>query len=339
MVVGEAPGDEETCAGKPFVGPSGHELRRMAATVGLDLASARITNVFSRQPAQNSLALFGTEGPPAPGLPTALGPLTTAPRTFLSPEHEHEIIRLHAEVAETQPNLLLLLGNTASWAFGLGLGIKALRGTLHSVDLGLPRPIKCLPTYHPAAIIRQWDLRVIAIADLQKAANEIPTPDLTFDNTTLWLAPTEEDLLEFDNLHMSHATLCAVDIETKRGQITCISFAPTPEHSLVIPFWIEDASPSYWPSIEAERRAWGYVIKWMERPDLTKVFQNGLYDLQYLQHYCRPQSCTEDTMLAHHSLFSELPKDLGFLGSIFANVPGWKKMRTFNKSEIFKRDD
>ena len=64
-----------------------------------------------------------------------------------------------------------------------------------------------------------------------------------------------------------------------------------------------------------------------------------MYDLSYLMAYCTPRACTEDTMLAHHSLYSELPKGLGFLGSIYANVPSWKKMRTFQKEEQLKKDD
>ena len=70
-----------------------------------------------------------------------------------------------------------------------------------------------------------------------------------------------------------------------------------------------------------------------------KIFQNGLYDLQYLSMICTPRACSEDTMIAHHSLYTELRKGLGFLGSIYANVPSWKSMRTFKKEEQLKRDD
>jgi DNA polymerase I-like protein with 3'-5' exonuclease and polymerase domains len=203
---------------------------------------------------------------------------------------------------------------------------------------GLCRPVKVLPTYHPAAVLRQWDTRVIAIADLEKAHVESRSPDFSFDNSELWLAPTLQDLLDFDHHHMAHATICAADIETKRGQITCLSFAPTVEVSLVIPFWVEGPNPNYWPDAESEATAWSFVRKWMEREDLTKVFQNGLYDLQYLSRHCNPRACTEDTMLQHHSLYSELRKGLGFLGSVYANTPAWKFMRTW-KNEELKRDD
>ena len=133
--------------------------------------------------------------------------------------------------------------------------------------------------------------------------------------------------------------ICAVDIETKRGQITCISFAPRVDICLVIPFWQEGPCPHYWPSVDVERAAWRYVIKWLEDPTLTKVFQNGMYDLQYLAPYCSPRGCSEDTMLQHHSLYPELEKGLGFLGSIYANTPSWKFMRTAKREELLKKDD
>lgn len=337
FLLGEAPGTEESERGKPFVGPSGWELRRMLKVIGVNLDDCYVANVFSRQPENNNLALYG--GGLRDGVLAHLGPLTLNPLTICADDHAPDLDRLWAEIATVRPNILIALGNTACWALGLGQGIGALRGSIHTATVpGLDRPLKVLPTYHPAAILRQWDQRVIALADLAKANAESGSPDFAFDNSTLWIAPTIADLAEFQRTHMDPATICAVDIETKRGQITCISFAPTVADSFVIPFWIEGPEPSYWSPAE-EALAWRWVQHNMERVDLVKVFQNGVYDLTYLQHYCSPRSCTEDTMLAHHSLFSELQKGLGFLGSVYCNVGSWKKMRTFKKEEILKRDD
>lgn len=337
LILGEAPGSEETERGKPFVGPSGHELRRMLRTLGIDMETCLVTNTFSRQPANNNIALYG-----APGRSDCLrhlGPLTVNPITYLDPAHAHELDRLYAEIATCRPNVIVALGNTACWALGLGQGIGALRGSIHTAQVpGMDRAVKVLPTYHPAAVLRQWDQRTIALADLEKAHVESHSPEFSYDNTELWLSPTLDDIQEFDAIHMATARVCAADIETKRGQITCLSFAPSVSVSLVIPFWIEGPEPSYWtPSEEAV--AWRYVQRWMERADLIKVFQNGLFDLQYLSAYCNPRSCTADTMLMHHSLFSELRKGLGFLGSVYANYPSWKFMRTFKVEEQLKRDD
>lgn len=335
FLLADAPGDRESERGVPLVGPAGYELRRMLSIVGVDINETYRCNVFSRQPADNALGHYCT-GDTSRQF-RALGPLTNNPLGYMDTAHEGELARVRQELEEVRPNVIVALGNTASWALGLGLGIKALRGSVHTFG-----DLKVLPTYHPSAVLRDWSLRTITIADLEKAHHESHSPLLSFDNTELWLNPTLEDLAEFDATYMQPATVCACDIETKRGQITAISFSPRPDVSLCIPFWIDGGDPNYWGDGEAEALAWAYTRRWLERPELVKVFQNGLYDLQYITappYSITPKNCTEDTMLAAHSLWSELPKSLGFLGSIFANTPSWKNMRTWRVDEQFKRDE
>jgi len=43
-------------------------------------------------------------------------------------------------------------------------------------------------------------------------------------------------------------------------------------------------------------------------------------------------------MLLHHALYPELPKGLGFLGSIYTNEASWKLMRR-ERSDTVKRDE
>ena len=341
MLLAEAPGERETELGKPLVGPSGYELRRMLNQIGVSLDDCFRANVFSRRPEGNNLHLYCHDDPERQY--RDLGPLAANPLGWMDRAHLPDLDRLAREIAACDPNVVVALGNTATWALGLGLGINSLRGSVHTyAHQSLGRSVKVLPTFHPAAVLRQWDLRTIALTDLEKAVVESRTPLLTFDNSELWLNPTLDDLREFDSLYMDATSICASDIETKRGQITAISFSPRPDVSLCIPFWVADGGPNYWPTASEEALAWSYVRRWIERPDLTKVFQNGLFDLQYLSgkpYNFRPRACTEDTMLAHHSLYSELRKGLGFLGSVYANVPSWKSMRTFKKEEQLKRDE
>lgn len=339
FILGMFPTEQDSKNGKPFTSAGGYELRRMLEMVGVRLDDCYRANVFSRRPADDNVALFGTTEAHPTTRP--YGPLTNAPITYLQPEWLPELDRVHSEILSVGPNVVVALGNIATWALGLGQGINAIRGSVQPLHLaGADRPFKVLPTVHPAALFRQWDQRVVVLADLEKAYNESHSPEFSFDNTELWINPTLDDLAEFDRDHMAEAKECACDIETKRGQITCISFGPRPDISLAIPFWIEGPNPNYWPTTREELAAWSFVRKWMERKDLVKVFQNGLYDLQYIPRVgIVPQACTEDTMLAHHSLYSELKKGLGFLGSIYANVPSWKSMRTFKKEEALKRDE
>lgn len=341
VLLGECPDDDESARSIPFVGRPGQELRRMLSTIGLSIHETYRTYVFNRQPPENDIAVgFGTTTPSDTS--RRLGPLTSQPKTWIADIHLPRLTELYSELSTVQPNIIIALGNTATWALGLGIGISDLRGNLYQVQLpNVAYKTKVLPTFAPASVIRQWSQRPVVIADLQKAFNNAESPTLTFDNSELWLAPTYSDILEFDKLFMQRAGICASDIETSRGQITCISFAPSSEVSICIPFWQKGLQPNYWPDPEEELAVWRIVKHWIERTDLVKIFQNGLYDLQYLSAYgIHPRACTEDTMLIHHSLYSELPKGLGFLGSLYANVPAWKKMRRF-KSETaeLKREE
>lgn len=339
LLLAEHPGEREVELSQPLVGPSGHELRRMLSTIGVSLSDCRKVNVFSCRPEGNNVSLFGAESADEPFL-QSLGPLTRNPIVYCSSRWLGELDRVHCEIRECNPNIIIALGNTACWALGLGIGINNLRGSLYTVNIpGMSRSVKVLPTFHPAAVLRNWSERAIALADLEKAYVESTSPEATFDNTELWLQPSLADLDRFDREHMRGASICATDVETKRGQITCVSFSPTPSISLAIPFWIEGDRPNYWGSLEDEAAAWGFVRRWIENPNLVKVMQNGLFDCQYfLRHGMSPRGCTEDTMLAHHSLYSELRKGLGFLGSIYSNTPSWKQMRRFRKEE-FKAND
>ncbi len=301
---------------RPFAGV--WELKRMLATIGMSLHDCYVATVFSRQPSGNNLHLYGSSDPAHQH--RDLGPLASNPITYLDTQHLQELDRLRAELDAVRPNVILALGNTATWALGLGLGINGLRGAVHTTNVN-GRVVKVLPTYHPSSILRQWDQRVV--------------------NTELWLNPTLEDLKEFDREYMIPAKLCACDIETKRGQMDFICFTPVPaDVSLSIPFWVNGPEPNYWSTPREEAIAWGYVRKWMERDDLIKVYQNGMYDLAYIPTLgITPRGCHEDTMLQAHSLYSELQKGLGFLGTIHCSVPSWKSMIHHRHDELVKAGD
>lgn len=343
LLLGEAPGEAESEKLRPFVGPSGYALRTMLSTIGVNLDDCHRTNTFSRRPTNGILAAgYGTDVPSARS--RALGALGKNPSFWLADDHRGELERLHAEIEALSPNIIIALGNTACWALGLSGGISDIRGYVYQTqvvgDLPLSRPFKVLPTYHPALILRQWSHRTICISDLEKARVEAAHPTFTPDSAELWLSPSLEDMETFRTRHLAGATHIATDVETKKGQITCVSFAPTPHVSLCVPFWVDGVSPNYWQTEAQEVAAWAWCSKILEDPTTVKVLQNGLYDVQYFhKHGIRPQNCTGDTMLQHHSLYSELQKGLGFLGSVYCNIGAWKKMRTFKREEAVKKDD
>jgi len=134
MIVGEQPGDIEDQQGRPFVGPAGQLLDRIAAEAGLDRSTAWVTNAVKR---------FGF---------TQRGKR----RIHQAPDRgdiEHARWWLDSEIAIVQPQLILAMGATAARMLtGNGTNILARRGGIEQTPAG---PV--FLTVHPSFILRLPD--------------------------------------------------------------------------------------------------------------------------------------------------------------------------------------
>ena len=328
-IVGEAWGAEEEAQRAPFVGASGYHLTQILSEAGIHRADCFLTNCFNlRPPGGNdvtNLCLDKANGVGSLG-PVALG-------KYLNPTYLPELDRLRKELTELRPNIVIALGNTASWAILGSSGISRIRGTVTlGGRLGYEQQ-KVLPTFHPAAILRDWSLRPATVLDLAKAKRESEFPEIRRPERTVYIEPSLEDLEWFYEAHLAHARLISFDIETSGDQITCCGFAPGPETAIVIPFRDNrrDNSSghmgSYWPTKEAEVLAWGFVRRVLSLP-IPKVAQNGLFDINFLwtRYGITVNQFEDDSMLLHHALHPESLKGLGFLGSVYSNESSWKLM-------------
>lgn len=337
VLVGEAWGQQEALTGLPFIGTSGQELTRMLAEAGIARRDCLLTNVFAFQPQANNLELICVNKATAVANAKALG-LPGYYHThikqgkYIDPQYLTEVTRLYTELDTVRPNIIVALGNTACWALLGSATISALRGTTAPSQWG-----KVLPTYHPAAVLRQWAWRPIVIADLLKVARERDYPEIRRPERSIITDPTLQDIEEWLAAN-AKAHYIAADIETKIRQIEMIGFAASPSEALVIPFIDRrNLGNSYWPTPEDERRAWDLTEAILCLP-AAKVFQNGLFDLQYIARMgLRVENCLHDPMLLHHSIYPEMKKSLGFMGSIYTQEASWKLLR--NKHEELKRDE
>jgi len=111
-IVGEAWGQEEEAQRAPFVGASGWQLTQMLQEAGIHRADCFLTNVFNlRPPGGNDVENLCTDK--SSGI-ISLGPLTK--RKYLKTQYAAELDRLRTELTELRPNIVVALGNTASWA-------------------------------------------------------------------------------------------------------------------------------------------------------------------------------------------------------------------------------
>jgi len=343
FICGEAWGREEEKARAPFVGGSGYELTKMLKEAGIHRADCHLTNVFNLHPPSNDLSfLCGPKDKAIPGYPKLLRGNDKSfhhyTGDYVRADFLPELERLSNELIEVDPNVVVALGNTALWALTAKTTISKLRGcTLLSTHCA--SGFKVLPTYHPAAILRQWNLRPIAVIDFQKAARESTHPEIIRPIREIWIEPTLEDIYEFHRLYIAGVQLISVDIETSGRHITCLGIGASQSRAIVIPFRDgKRLGRNYWPDAELEREVWSYIRELLGNPSPRKLFQNGLYDIAFLWRAMGiiVRGAAEDTMLLHYSLQPESLKGLGFLGSVYTDEGSWKDMRKFKGT---KRDD
>ena len=330
-LVGEAWGEHEERQRAPFVGASGYELTRMLNEAGIHRADVHLTNVFNLRPKNNDLeTLCSSE---------KIGGFSSLKSgKYLKAEYFGEVTRLHAELRDLRPNITILAGNTAAWAVLGNSGISKIRGAV--LTSAVIPGLKCLPTYHPAAILRDWSLRPVTILDLAKAGREAAYPEIRRPHRDIYIEPSLEDLTWYEKTFLIPAQRIAFDIETAVNQITCIGFAPDEKSALVVPFSDpRNGIGSYWPTPYFEARAWDFVRRVLASPQ-PKTAQNGLYDIHFLwrSYGITVNNFEDDTMLLHHALQPESEKGLAFLGSVYTNEASWKMMRQRGKTTI-KRDE
>jgi len=139
MVVGEAPGENEDRQGRPFVGRAGQLLDLLLMTVGFPRETVYICNVLKCRPPGNRN--------PAPGEVEACSPY------------------LLKQVELVRPKVIMAFGTFAAQTLlGTDVAIGRLRGRVHSYQ-GTP----LVPTYHPAALLRNSGWVRAVWDDLQRA--------------------------------------------------------------------------------------------------------------------------------------------------------------------------
>lgn len=361
VLVGEAWGENEDLLKQPFVGTSGVELLRMMSEAELlpltDYDEMMIenywrsrdphmvalvwaahkeffpTNVFNFRPAQNNdiKAICGKKVEGIPGYPAL------QQGKYPLARYAPELVRLNEEIERERPNLIIALGNTASWALIKQTAISRIRGTVFQTERGF----KVLPTFHPSGVLRQYETRHVTVLDFVKARRESLFPEVRRPQRFIHIAETLQDLETYYDQVLARASSITFDVETAARQITCIGFSASPQSALVIPFVdSRRAGNAYWASAEEEVQAWNFVRRVLDHP-APKIAQNGLYDISFLWrgYGITVRNMEHDTMLLHHALQPESPKGLGFLGSVYTDEPAWKLMRDRGKGTIKREDD
>ena len=143
MLIGEGPGAEEDLQGLAFVGPAGQLLTRMLAAIGLTREQVYICNVVKCRPPHNRT--------PRPEEAAACLPF------------------LRMQFALVRPRVIVPLGATAARAV-LGDQARITRDRGRWVER---KGVFIMPTYHPAALLRDESKKRDAWHDFQAVRDKL----------------------------------------------------------------------------------------------------------------------------------------------------------------------
>lgn len=315
MIVGEAPGESEERAGVPFVGVSGLELDRMLHEAGILRSEAFVTNVCRSRPPKNDMAhWFNLKGKSR--LEVQCAPYRGV---WMTGAVADGCDLLEREIAMVKPNVIIALGNTALWALTGKLGISKWRGS----ELRHHGGAWVVPTFHPAAVLRQWSWRAIVVRDLKRAAGHLDSRDGGPPEWDLLIRPTFPQVIARLTEFLTHLDIrplrLSFDLETRAGHIACAGLAPDLETALCIPFMCVERTDGYWLPDEEAHILW-LLHRVLSHPNVEVVGQNLLYDFQYTHRWwCLIPRLGQDTMVSHHVAFAGLAKALDFQASMYCS--------------------
>lgn len=312
MIVGEAPGAEEEAQGIPFVGASGMELNRMLQEAGISRSECFVTNVVRERPPGNDINHFIAKAK------KDITPKHTLLKgKWVTPEVMAGYNLLLNEIRQVHPKVILALGNTPLWALTGLSGITKWRGSTLDSDYG----ITIVPALHPAAVLREWSQRAITVRDFRRAARLRHSP-LARPAWNFLIRPGYEQVIRvLDQLYIraNHAEplILSFDLETRSRHIACAGVAWSTTDAICIPFMCVERAEGFW-SEDQEAEIVSRLARLLKHPNVRVVGQNLLYDAQYTwRHWHFVPRVAQDTMISQHSVFSDLPKSLAFLASMY----------------------
>ena len=138
MFIGEGPGADEDIQGEPFVGKAGKLMDQAFKGIGINREEVYIANIVKCRPPQN--------------------------RNPEQDEIDSCIDYLRTQVMLVKPEIIVLLGSVA---------LKAILGKEYSITSSRgkwveKKGIRYLPTFHPAALLRDESKKIFFWKDLKE---------------------------------------------------------------------------------------------------------------------------------------------------------------------------
>ena len=356
LIVGEAPSRSDFLAQKPFIGMTGKELDRMLHEAGILRTDCHITYVSSKPVpgwevkrffekytkayqtpkhniAQDIVTLNALIDELRPNLILTLGELSLWALTGNCGITKWRGSILEVEVGSKVYKLIPtyapdVIARKFDWRFIAIQDFRRAEKESHFPEVRMP-PYDFIirPSFEQVMEVLEG---LIKRAEAGKVINESSggiqfnpngfSGDMGGLNKKPHDTPRQNNMPQNGTQSVSRPPLIlSGDIETRRGHIACFGIGWSQTEALCIPFICVENNEGYWSYEEEEAILWK-LHELFIHPNVDWVFQNGIYDLQYFAvRWGFIPKVWMDTMLAHHTCFSGLPKGLDFQSSIYCN--------------------
>ena len=151
MLIGEAPGQQETLARRPFVGKAGKNLDEFLEMAEIDRSQLYVSNTVKFRPTRVSAA----------------GRIVNRPPT--REEINLFLPWLRREIELVRPQAVVTLGNVPLRAL---MASRATIGEMHGQFMQADG-LEIYPMYHPASIIYNPSLREVYTADVRRLGQRL----------------------------------------------------------------------------------------------------------------------------------------------------------------------
>lgn len=323
LVVGEFPHEADLRRGEPFIGGAGYEVTKMMSEAGLPREQCYLTYVMKDRILSIASLVAEKKKDITPRHVLYKG-------KWVMPQVVDAVEALREEIRRVAPNVVCTSGNLALWALTGEWSSFNWRSSVMESDL-IPG-LKVIPTLPFSIVNVQWNQRPIIVHDLKRVARHKDKSGV-MDRQYEFLIPADNSDEEFYKIFNKLRSLqdqrikIGADIETRAGHISSIAFAWSPTAALCVPLMKTNQQEGFWTEHQE-----AVLVQRMCDVMRTNVVigQNWNYDAQYIYrhwHFMCPN--VVDTMIQQHSCFSNMPKNLAFLSSMYCEDHlYWKDDRT-----------
>jgi len=321
MIIGEAAGTTEEIKHEPFCGWSGQFLREMCERAGLAWSDLRVDNVVQYQPNKNNFSVFYSD------------------KQQRQPTYELLAwwADLRQRILEVRPKVIIAAGDHPLFALTGNRFSTQWRGSVVPYE---SQDFHCwiVPIVHPSFARRCYNMTsskrketrqpwfYITVYDLIKAKRVSEGGWKPLERVEK-IFPAYYETMEYLELleALPQDSMITTDVETlRREHIKCVGVTHRKDYAMCIPF-VKNSLGAPFYSLQQEAEVWkklDRVFNTHRMCNQTIAFDHAMFWRDIGLNFT--ESIFLDTAILHALLYPELKHDLGFLASIYTDMPYFK---------------